>query len=258
MITVSSKSQDLFSSAAASGDVEKMQSLLSSRKNISVNFFNDKGDSPLILAAKNGRTDAVNFLLNNGAEANLRKNESDFVAIHHAAYRGHLGVVSALVNFDSSTLNVTCRNNHNALHISSENGRKASEIVRYLIAAGADVNAKTIHGNSPLILSLMNNNPEEAKLISNILLEGDLIDVNLCNNKGETALHWASQKNITETVSALILRDADIDAIDNSGKSPRDYASKAEIITVLNFANLPNTQLSTTSATKLKSVSLSH
>jgi len=258
MFKLPSKSQDNFNFAAAAGDITRMASLLESNPRINVNYSSDRIESPLILAAQNGHAETVDFLLRSGAEVNLRKRESDFAAIHHAAFRGHLEVVMALISWDSSCLNMVCGSGHNALHIAVENGRKTYEIAQYLINVGIDINARTTQGNSPLILSLMNNDQEWAKRFSELLLENENIDINLPNNKGETALHWAAQKNNNEIVYLLISKGSEINARDNKGKTPRDRTTNKEIKNILDFTNLPGAEsITNQSATRLRSTSLS-
>lgn len=253
MFLLPSKFQDDFNYAASAGETEKMRSLLNSNpEKIRLNFLNEKSESPLMMAAKNGRAKAVRFLLENGANTHLRNQESNFAAIHYAAYFGHLEVARALIDHDPEILNLTCVNNHTPLHIASENGRKSCAVADFLINAGANTNALTTEGNSPLILSLMHDSSE----VSALLLQNENTEINLINNKGEAALHWAVKKNNQEIIYQLVSRGAETEALTNDGLSVRDFAQNDEVRNLLDFVNIPGAEgVEAASATRLSSKS---
>ena len=76
------------------------------------------------------------------------------------------------------------------------------EVVRALLAAGADVNRGNNNGVTPLHwASSLNGNLE---VVQALLAAG--ADVNRSDNDGETPLYWALNNNLTQV--ADLLRDA--------------------------------------------------
>ena len=72
------------------------------------------------------------------------------------------------------------------------------DLVKLLLAHGADVNAEDGNGDSPLLWASSRGDTEIVKLL---LVHG--ADVNIKNNNGETSLYWASSRGHTEIVKLL-------------------------------------------------------
>lgn len=85
--------QRYFASAATAGSVPRMQLLHLAGANV-----NSRGamGTPLFLAAGEGRLNAVRYLLDEGADVNLR-GEYGNTALTEAAYYGHLSVIKELL-----------------------------------------------------------------------------------------------------------------------------------------------------------------
>jgi ankyrin repeat protein len=135
----------------------------------------------LIYAVNNGNIDAVNLLLEKGADVN----------------------VNAIFQYDV----------HTVLTIAVYNGRM--EIVKALLEKGADVNAiSRYHGNTALIKAANNGRME---IVKALLEKG--ADVNSINRSGETALLQAAQckYGATEIVKALLEKGADVNASSRHG-----------------------------------------
>lgn len=106
------------------------------------------------------------------------------------------------------------------------------DIVRLLIDAGADVNARTeTHGWTALMLAAMRNSGSD---IVNILINSGA-DVALRDNGGHNALIYAAGFNrqysaAADIISALINAGADINAQDDTGRTPLDYADNPDLL----------------------------
>jgi ankyrin repeat protein len=61
---------------------------------------NDKGKIPLHYAAREGRTEMVQFLLRADPKTASIRSKKDKLALHFACGEGHLEVVSALLSVD--------------------------------------------------------------------------------------------------------------------------------------------------------------
>ena len=103
-----------------------------------------------------------------------------------------------------------------------ESGEQNKDVAELLIAKGADVNARTVDGYTPLhqatILGLM----DVAELL---IAKG--ADVNAKNKDGTTPIHLASIKAHNEDIAELLIANgADVNAKDKDGLTPLAYAKK--------------------------------
>lgn len=127
--------------AARSGDLEQVQRL--ALDGVSVNERTLRSETPLIVAAIAGQGEVVSYLLQRGADIDLR-NDSGLSALHAAAYAGHVDIVKLLVarkariNDAENVFGVT------PLHLASEENR--IDTVRVLLELGADPTALEVNG----------------------------------------------------------------------------------------------------------------
>ena len=85
--------QRYFASAATSGSVHRMQLLHLAGANVNAR---SAAGAPLLLAAGGGRLNAVRYLLDEGADVNLRGPHGN-TALAEATYYGHESIVKELV-----------------------------------------------------------------------------------------------------------------------------------------------------------------
>ncbi len=98
------------------------------------------------------------------------------------------------------------------------------ELVRYLIHAGANINAKTKEGDTVLFSAV---DSVDSGVFAELLTAG--ADVNAANKNGETPLMRAVSRDKIDIVQLLLDRGADVNAIDKNGESAWDKSSNARV-----------------------------
>ncbi|MEQ5871817.1 ankyrin repeat domain-containing protein [Sagittula sp. NFXS13] len=153
---------------------------------------------------------------------------SNFSALHRAA---HPKVVERLLQLGA---NPNARDKfdkrQSSLHHMASIGEgwgaddnERIQSIEYLIAAGADVDARDAIGGTPLkIASFMNN----AEAVRTLLEAG--ADPNLKNQWGETPLHSAAARAGLDVVALLLDAGADPSVSSKDGAYPADLALRAE------------------------------
>ena len=163
IIIVTMANQKSLTEACASGDLEVVKARLGKGEN--VNSVDEYGQPCLYLAVRYGHLVVAEFLILNGADANIRTTMG-LTALHSAASNGdveavrlllkHGGDATAIENHGQSVLFWTTGPCNGCPGYKGENA-KVAEI---LIANGANVSFRTKAGNSPLGNALGNDMAE--------------------------------------------------------------------------------------------------
>ncbi len=171
-----------------------------------------KGDSPLMMAIRRGEMWMIVLLLDHGADPGR--------ALWTAVDKGEKKTVELLLNRGADVDAATNALAHAAM---MEN----PGIVRLLLDAGADPNAKSRRGNTPVHMWTQRSADPE---IAALLLDRGA-DVEARNGDGETPLHRAAGESFLSTadmIALLLDRGADVDATNNNGETPCQLARKQE------------------------------
>jgi len=188
--------------AAGANDIEMARLFV--EKGVDVNTATGKNDTPLQLASSAGNLAMVKLLLAKGADVN-------------AATTASLKVRKGPIALSHLT----------PLMYAAPYG--TPELLRTLIDAGAQVNTKDIRDMTPLMLAVSSEtqNPEVVRLL---LAKG--ADVKAKSNVGETALDWAKKFGNPEVIG--LLQKAGAEAAPNAetaGAEPLPAAdAKAAIV----------------------------
>jgi len=177
-------------------------------------------DSQLISAVRKGNADEVERLLNMGADVNATDTQSGWTVLMYAAYYKQNEIAELLI-LRGAEVNEKSLLGETALTFACGNGNK--KLAELLISKGADVNAKTITGMTALMYASSNGYKEIVELL---LL--NKADVNARNKYGETALMFACENGHKEVVDFLISKGADVNARTMSGRTALTIAIKTK------------------------------
>ncbi|KAM5228725.1 BRCA1-associated RING domain protein 1 [Ctenodactylus gundi] len=107
---------------------------------------NHRGETLLHIASIKGDVSAVEYLLQNGSDPNV-KDHAGWTPLHEACNHGHLKVVELLLQH-KALVNTTGYQNDSPLHDAARNGHL--DIVKLLLSCGASRNAVNIFGLRPV------------------------------------------------------------------------------------------------------------
>jgi hypothetical protein len=132
------------------GNLARINELLSSGYDVNSRSAWEGGRSALMLAAENGRTDAVKLLVERGAEVDLRDQWGRTALMYACSYEEastpeRLEIIKFLID-RGADVNAKTESGETALMYAAEN--QEAEYVKLLIDRGADVNAKDAEGDA--------------------------------------------------------------------------------------------------------------
>lgn len=186
--------------AADECDLEKGQAAVNALSTATgdeeINRFDREGYTPLAYAARSGCIEIVKRLIEKRAAVDAMDDYTRRTPLLRAADQRH------------------------------------AEVVRYLLAHGASVNAKARFGQTPLTAAILGTvfsygpkgNRDET--IQALLLSG--ADVNLQGKFSWTPLMTAVLRGDADLVRLLISKGADLSANDEEGKTALDYAEERD------------------------------
>ena len=194
----------------------------------------DKGrndnQTPLMIAAQKGHVSVATFLIEHGANVDLQ-DENGNTTLHHTLYgsdvsceilscltgsgadvngvnkvkhtplmiaakRGHLNALTLLIKHGAHDVDLQDSDGYTALHYAVYSSDISCEILSCLIGIGADVNARTNNGVTPLMIAA-----EEGHINGVTSLVKCGANVDLQDKYGNTALHYAAGLSVDERFS---------------------------------------------------------
>lgn len=114
--------------AAADGDASSVKELMSYDKS-QANRVDTTGWTPLHYAAAGNHVEIVKFMIENGADINLKTTTDGKDALHWAAFHGHLPVVELLVSMGAK-INEKDDDGYTALEIAKQTEKR--NLIHYL------------------------------------------------------------------------------------------------------------------------------
>lgn len=192
-----------------------MKILLETHK-CDLNQIDQKGITVLMRAAQNGNEDAVNLLIQNGAEVDF-SNELGYTALHYALIASKFDVARLLIDNKASVDNID-RTGMSELSFHIKNG--SVQTSKFLIDNG--VNFETNEKQPPLILAVKSSKYD----IAHYIIDSKRCNLNQKDFMGRTALIYASINAPINVVKWLIENGANVDEKDESGITALLYALK--------------------------------
>ncbi len=233
--------------AAITGNTAIMQKLIDHGADPRASNGRSSLGESLLFELRGDNTSAIQLLLQHGADANSR---GDHDATHLTIYSSNsickAEALTALLDHGAD-INAVDWYGDSALHCATVD--LSYEIVRFLIAHGAKVDKKNKNEETPLLLASGNlaqgESPPEnwryvwkplpaveraakrksAAQIIQLLLENGA-DPRLAGLHGNTALHYAVERNNSLTIDLLLSHHVDVNARNDKGETPLSIAQK--------------------------------
>ena len=234
LLLANSRATKKLNSAVKRGNIKVVRSSINDGAD--VNNKDKNNWTPLHFASKRGYVKIVKILIDAGANLSLSNQISKTTGndqkgsnpINLAIQYNHNETAKLLINEMSqfiidtgNNVNSKDKNDWTPLHLMAMFSDDM-EKVKALIDAGADVDAMTNEGSTPL------------HMVSDVGIAQLLIDagadVNAMSNEGFTLLHTISDVGIAQL---LIDADANVNAIDNYGNTPLHYVKNVRIAQLL-------------------------
>jgi len=192
---------------------------------------------PLHSVVSRNNLNAAEYLLDHGSDINAQDNNEKSSSLHFASYRGFKDMAKLLID-RGALLNLLNKYNRTCLFEAIrgygtvfQQARDKSEwieIVKALIAKGADLDIPDGDNLSPLILAVNDGSNELVKL---------LLDAGAAvSDEGEggiSLLHQAAQSGMGELTEILLSKGADIKSLNSNGGSLLQSAAKGGLTNIV-------------------------
>jgi ankyrin repeat protein len=200
--------------AVKRGDLAAVREILAARPD-GIGAVDERGYTPLHVAAREGRLQIASFLIEKGADIEA-KNPTGFTPLFLAVLGKRPDAVRLCLEKGADP-NGETRFQTTPLFTAAESGDP--EIVRLLIEKGAEVNHVSPVFGSPLHRAAYMDFPEVAKA----LLDAGA-NLSVADQRGQTPLHQAAQLGRVTVARLFVERGADLDALDRERRSPIHWA----------------------------------
>src|SRR3989338_5936163 len=185
--------------ACGSGRERAVQTLLSA--GVDLESADEDGRTGLVVACSKGHSLVVEKLLEAGAQVDAAS-KSGATALYMACQQGHALVVEKLVG--SASISAATQTGATALYIAAQNGH--AEVVEKLLEAWAEVDAAKIDGSTPIYIACSKGHHG---VVEKLVAAG--ADVELAYHSGVAQLMVASRNGHVEVVERLLKGGVDFD-----------------------------------------------
>jgi ankyrin repeat protein len=213
--------------ASLGGHIDVVRHLLNHGSDCSI--AKNDGWTPLHIASEKGHYNVVRLLIERGAEWAAVNNRGE-TPLYLASRGGHVKIVRYLLDHGADCC-VGSHNGRTPLHAASYNGHL--DVATYLLSAGADVETKDCVERSPIFYAAIAGELACVKLLTSVggiydladryratvlsfavrggsrevvdhLLHLGILDVNIPDCFGRTAIYWARKQNLSQILPRLL------------------------------------------------------
>ncbi|GAB9476193.1 Tkl protein kinase [Globisporangium polare] len=217
-----SDGQTLLHILASIGSLAVAEVLLDSGANIDA--LDRLEQTPLIIAAQEGRLTMVKLLVARGAQASLRAARTGQSALTGAATYGHLNILRYFVGLYGREI----VDQHQLLHCAVAGGTVSC--VEYLLSLHPDLEAKDEDGLTPLCSALCCLDTE---LVELLVTNGADVHAKHADNKNYSYLHVAAEIKHTAAVRILLTHGMNVNELDDQGGTALHVAAAVGAVEAL-------------------------
>jgi ankyrin repeat protein len=182
-----------------------------------VNVIDSGGNTPLYCAVSARLFKVTQYLLQNGADANLTQRVDKRMPLHQAVEEINLELVKLLVECGAD-VNAQDAYKNTALHqLARRRDRTSESCAQYMLQNNAEPNARDEKGRTPLLEAAERGHLGMVK----ILIEQGA-DVSSADDNQNTALHLAAGRGHLTVVQYLVNCGADVNAENSDSRTPLD------------------------------------
>lgn len=171
----------------------------------------------LTTSIKNHQPEIAELLILQTENINTQ-DKSGTTALHYAVSYDLDKIVRQLANRSDIQINVRNQGGNTALSIAIQ--RRNTELAKFLIAKGADINLPDAHGHNPLHIAVLNGNQILAKYLVELGAK-----INVINVYNETPLIIAIRDNYPLIAEILLQKKPEVSVQDRLGNTALHYAA---------------------------------
>lgn len=221
--------KSIFHQAVIRGKFDIVQNQISLKKDV-VNIKDSDGNTPLILAAREGHTQICEMLMKAGASP-ITRGENFRNAFHNAAAAGKMQIMK-LFAAEKVLLNSIDESKRTPFMLAAEQGH--ADICEVLFDMQANMEAADKKGLNALHLAASNGHIDVVNLM--ILLQKNKIKLDNKDKEGNTALILAANEGHYQVCIALLKAGADPLSTNEYGENAMHFAAydgKVELVKML-------------------------
>jgi ankyrin repeat protein len=203
--------QDAWTVAVQRNDVQALEKMLDAQTADQIDARAPDGKTALMAAAAGGAPKLLARLIAAGADP-ATANFKGAPAIIYAAWKGNPQVVQVLIE-QRVSLEHAASNGWTAMTMASAKGNV--DAIRVLIKAKALIDPPDVYGWTPLMRAA---NLGRLNVVKVLVSEGKA-SLTRYNASRQTALHLAAAAGHREIYEFLVLKGADVDAVDGRGRT---------------------------------------
>lgn len=190
-------------SAAQGGDPWIIKKVFERRPKLDVDARTEEGNTPLMVAARNGHLKAVKLLLKRGADPDARSDPRPrhgmVSPLFQAAWYGHADIAATLIEAGASVNVRAATGQGKATPLTGAAAYQRREVVKVLLDNGAEVNAPGKRGRTALHIAALRGSPEIMRLL---IEEG--ADIEAEASPPLRPLHFAAGNGRFKSVKVLL------------------------------------------------------